>query len=75
MDLHEDKVTKMFHEIVRQLRPTIVLLILFTLLTGVVYPYAVTGVATVLFPDAAAGSLVKDKDGKEGSKFFAEYTK
>ena len=53
----------MLQEILHQLRPTIVLLIVFTLLTGVVYPYAVTAVATLVFPDAAEGSLVK-KDGK-----------
>jgi len=63
----------MFHEIIRQLRPTIVLLVLFTLLTGVVYPYAVTGGAAVLFPDAAEGSLVKNKDGKViGSRLIGQ---
>src|SRR5262245_36990887 len=63
----------MLDEILRQLRPAIVLLILFTLLTGVVYPFAVTGVATVLFPDAAEGSLVKDWDGKVvGSRLIGQ---
>src|SRR5262245_58189151 len=63
----------MLDEILRQLRPAIVLLILFTLLTGVVYPFAVTGVATVLFPDAAEGSLVKNGDGKVvGSRLIGQ---
>src|SRR5262245_40549477 len=64
----------MLDEILRQLRPAIVLLILFTLLTGVVYPFAVTGVATVLFPDAAEGSLVKNGDGKVvGSRLIGQH--
>ena len=46
-----------------QLRPAIVLLALFTLLTGVVYPLVVTGVAQVVFPHQANGSLI-EKDGK-----------
>jgi potassium-transporting ATPase KdpC subunit len=40
------------------LRPALVLLAVLTLLTGVVYPLAVTGIAQLLFPRAAAGSLV-----------------
>jgi len=37
---------------------------LMTVLTGVVYPYAVTGAAQLLFPRQANGSLILDKDGK-----------
>jgi K+-transporting ATPase ATPase C chain len=40
------------------LRPTLALLLLFTLLTGVAYPALVTGLAQALFPRAANGSLV-----------------
>lgn len=47
----------------RQVRPALVLLALFTLLTGVVYPLAVTGSAQVLFSRAANGSLI-EKEGK-----------
>jgi len=47
----------------RILRPAIVLLGLMTLITGIAYPVAVTGVAHLLFPSEAAGSLVV-KDGK-----------
>ena len=39
------------------IRPAIATLVLMTLLTGVAYPLAVTGVAQVAFPDQAAGSL------------------
>jgi len=46
-----------------QIRPTLVILIALTLLTGLGYPLAMTGVAGVLFPYQAQGSLVLDKDG------------
>jgi K+-transporting ATPase ATPase C chain len=46
-----------------QIRPTLVVLIALTLLTGLGYPLAMTGVAGVLFPYQAQGSLVLDKDG------------
>lgn len=45
------------------LRPAILLLLLMSLLTGVIYPLAVTGIAAILFPKQAAGSLIV-KDGK-----------
>ena len=45
------------------LRPALVVFVLLTLLTGVVYPLAVTGSAKVAFPAEAAGSLVV-RDGK-----------
>jgi potassium-transporting ATPase KdpC subunit len=44
-------------------RPAIVLLALFTLLTGLAYPLVLTGVASVLFPSQAGGSLIL-RDGK-----------
>ena len=47
----------------RQIRPAIVLLVLMTVLTGLIYPLAITGVAGVLFPRQAGGSLI-EKDGK-----------
>jgi K+-transporting ATPase ATPase C chain len=45
------------------IRPAIILFVLLSVLTGIVYPLAVTGVAKVAFPEQAAGSLVF-KDGK-----------
>ena len=47
----------------QQLRAASVMLIAFTLLTGVAYPLAVTGIAWVMAQDQALGSLV-EKDGK-----------
>jgi K+-transporting ATPase ATPase C chain len=47
----------------RQIRPALVLMVLMTVLTGLVYPLAITGVAGILFPRQAGGSLI-EKDGK-----------
>lgn len=49
---------------VNQLRPAIVMMALFTLLLGLAYPLAITGVAQVAFPDQANGSLVRDAGGQ-----------
>jgi K+-transporting ATPase ATPase C chain len=46
-----------------QLRPAVMVLVLLTLVTGVAYPLLVTGIAQVVFPVQAQGSLVV-KDGK-----------
>ena len=47
----------------REIRPAIVLVVALTLITGVAYPYAVTGIAQAIFSDKAQGSLLK-RDGK-----------
>jgi K+-transporting ATPase ATPase C chain len=46
------------------IRPAFVLLVLLTLVTGLAYPLAVTGLAGVLFPAQAEGSLVRGRDGR-----------
>ena len=45
------------------IRPAAVLLLIMTGITGVAYPLVVTGIAQVLFPQQAGGSLIV-KDGK-----------
>ena len=44
-------------------RPALVLFVALTVVTGVAYPLAVTGIAKAVFPSQAAGSLI-EKDGK-----------
>lgn len=54
------------------LRPAITLTALFTLLTGLGYPLAMTGLAQGLFPDAANGSLILQDDTVIGSTLVAQ---
>jgi K+-transporting ATPase ATPase C chain len=56
----------------KHIQPAIVLFVVLTVITGVVYPALVTGVAKVLFPAKAKGSVVA-RDGKEvGSELIGQ---
>ena len=56
-----------------QARPAIVATLFFTLLLGVAYPLAITGVAQVAFPAQAGGSLIRGAKGQViGSALLAQ---
>jgi K+-transporting ATPase ATPase C chain len=56
----------------RQLLPALVVFLLLTVLTGVVYPLVVTGIAQVAFPERADGSLVEREGGVIGSRLLGQ---
>jgi K+-transporting ATPase ATPase C chain len=55
-----------------QIRPVLVLFAFLTLMTGVVYPFVVTGIGTALFADAAKGSLIVSGGQPIGSRLIGQ---
>jgi len=59
----------------KELKTSFAMLVLFTIITGFLYPLAITGAAAVLFPYQAGGSLIPDGKRVIGSKLIGQLFK
>ena len=56
----------------KEVRPALVFIVALTLITGVVYPFAMTGIARVIFPTQSQGSLLEENGKVIGSTLIGQ---